>query len=84
MKFWELLEWLSDYQLFKTQLYHSVGPVHFRVFLAVTVQTVVMLVVTPCSLAGGYNRFKGTYCLHLHGRSSVNSSTVKMEVVCSV
>jgi hypothetical protein len=28
----------------------------------------VFWVVTPCGLGGGYQRFGGTYCLHLQGR----------------
>jgi hypothetical protein len=31
---------------------------------------VVLRVVTPCSLAGGYQRTGGTSCLHLQGRSN--------------
>jgi hypothetical protein len=35
----------------------------FEVFMAVK-----MYVVMPCSLAGGYQCFRGTYCLLLQGR----------------
>jgi hypothetical protein len=39
------------------------------VLAAVTDQTVVFWVVTPCRLVGGYKHFGGTCCLHLQSRS---------------
>jgi hypothetical protein len=37
----------------------------FEVFMAVKMSMSVFWVVTPCGLRGKYQRFRGTYCLHL-------------------
>jgi len=43
-----------------SQCYKPLHPLHF------TSQVEVFRVVTPCTVAVGYQRFRGTYCLHLH------------------
>jgi hypothetical protein len=42
----------------------------FEVFTAVKIWIVVVLVMTPCSVVGGYQRFGGTCFLHFQGRST--------------
>jgi hypothetical protein len=46
----------------------------------VTVDIVVLGVVTPCSLVGGYQRFGGTYSLHLQGTILHSATTQKTTV----
>jgi hypothetical protein len=41
----------------------------FDIFTVVKMWIVVIWVVTPCDLVGGYERFGGTYCFHLQGGS---------------
>jgi hypothetical protein len=38
---------------------------------ACKITVLVFWVVTPCELAGRYQRFGGTYCLHLHHRENL-------------
>jgi hypothetical protein len=42
-----------------------------------TVMIVVIMVVTPCSLVGGYQHFERTYRLHLQGRSVYAANIVR-------
>jgi hypothetical protein len=43
-------------------------------------KSMIMWDVTPCSLIDVYGRFKGTSCLHLHGR--ISSETSSKHFVC--
>lgn len=39
----------------------------FETFKAATTYIMIFLVMTPCSLEGGYQHFGGTSCFHLQG-----------------
>jgi hypothetical protein len=43
----------------------------FEVLPAVKVSMLIFWVVMPCGLTGRYQRFEGTYCLHLLGLNEV-------------
>jgi hypothetical protein len=52
-----------------------VGDLKLQVLTAVKMSILVIGVVTPCVLVGGYRRFGGTYCLHLQG--GVNMEAIR-------
>jgi hypothetical protein len=47
----------------------------FEVFTAMKMPMLIFWVVTPCELVGRYQRFGGTYCLHLEGYIQINTKT---------
>jgi hypothetical protein len=46
----------------------------FEVFMAVKIQVEAFWVVTPCSVAVGYQRFRGPCCLHLQGEMKMEAT----------
>jgi hypothetical protein len=50
--------------------YENVEWIHLRfdVFTALKICVIVLWIMTPCSMVGGYQRFGGAYCLQLHSR----------------
>jgi hypothetical protein len=52
--------------------------VSFEVFTVVRIQVDVFWVVTPCSVAVGYQRFRGPSCLHLQGGEGMDLSVLGM------
>jgi hypothetical protein len=43
-----------------------------------------LMVVTPCGLVGGYQRFEGTYCLLLQGCPADGVCLTKPELTCKL
>jgi hypothetical protein len=52
----------------------------FEVFLAVKIHTAVFLVMTPCSLVGGYHRIGGANCLHRQGNPTYIFPLMRVQV----
>jgi hypothetical protein len=46
---------------------HLKQSVRLEVFAVVKMSILVFWIVKPCALVGRYQRFVGTYCLHVHG-----------------
>jgi hypothetical protein len=54
----------------------SLVHINFKVFEAVSVQPVNLLVVTLCSIVDEYQCSRGTCCLHFHGSNKCSKDAI--------